>query len=216
MGTDFVTPEQKSFAVSQAQAWRSVREQWREVGKTAILLQAAILKTRPPQEPESPNSRRLSALERLPEEVLIAIMERLDYESLYRLSQTTGYFLRLSFDNVFELDPGWRTFRHTIDEYFHEYRRGIGLHSEPRRRVLDWANWRARKPNSTQLVLALDPEPSGQPKPAQEPPEPKSVTGDVDDGDEGETMLHFMASRYRQGSDYAFETNGFEEDKASS
>ncbi|KAI1751474.1 hypothetical protein F4782DRAFT_505076 [Xylaria castorea] len=52
-------------------------------------------------------------------------MEYLDYESLYHLSQTTGYFLRLSFDSTFELDASWRTFRHTVDSLSNGPRRGF-------------------------------------------------------------------------------------------
>ncbi|KAJ8125753.1 hypothetical protein O1611_g7884 [Lasiodiplodia mahajangana] len=216
MSTDFVGPEQRSFVASQAQAWGNIRERWREVGKTAIRLTRVSLRTQPPQEPDPPNPRNLSALERLPEEVLIAIMQCLDHESLYRFSQTTGYFLRLSFDSVFELDPAWRTFRYTIDQYFHEREREAGLRSGPRRRVLDWEKWRARNPNPAPLISSSKPESSGEPDLVQRPPEPASATRDAGDEDEGETMLDFMAGRYRQENGYALETNGLEEDETSS
>ncbi|KAI1822974.1 hypothetical protein F4861DRAFT_356601 [Xylaria intraflava] len=96
---------------NQAQAWRSVRENKNQIEKAARRLQTIDVEP----EPDAPSPQLLSPLERLPEELLILIMQCLDHESLYRLSQTTAHFLRLSFDNVFEMDAAWRAFRHTVD-----------------------------------------------------------------------------------------------------
>ncbi|KAI0549451.1 hypothetical protein F4679DRAFT_271934 [Xylaria curta] len=100
---------------SQADAWRSIRQSQRQVEDAASRLTAISIEMQAPLESNTSHSRPLSSLEKLPQEVLIAIMEYLDYESLYHLSQTTRYFLRLSFDGAFELDASWRTFRHTVD-----------------------------------------------------------------------------------------------------
>ncbi|KAI0392329.1 hypothetical protein F5Y17DRAFT_477772, partial [Xylariaceae sp. FL0594] len=72
-----------------------------------------MLETRPSFNAHIP--KLLSPLERLLEEILLLIMSCLDYESLYRLSETSELFLRLSFDDVFESDAAWRAFRHTVD-----------------------------------------------------------------------------------------------------
>ncbi|KAI0460518.1 hypothetical protein F5B21DRAFT_519243 [Xylaria acuta] len=127
MSNNFLEPGQSRFETSQTEAWRSIRQRQRQVVDAASRLKAISIEARAPESNPS-HSRPLSSFERLPEEVLIAIMVYLDYESLYHLSQITGYFLRLSFDNTFELDPSWRTFRHTVDS----------LGNGPRRRVLDW------------------------------------------------------------------------------
>ncbi|KAI2642713.1 hypothetical protein GGS21DRAFT_486538 [Xylaria nigripes] len=100
------------FETTQVQTWLTIRAQSREIEQAAKRLQTSTT-TSPQAEHQTPQPR--SAIERLPEEVLLAIMACLDYESLYRLSQASPYFLRLSFDDVFELDPGWRTFRFTVD-----------------------------------------------------------------------------------------------------
>ncbi|KAI1125038.1 hypothetical protein F5Y10DRAFT_284543 [Nemania abortiva] len=221
MSTDFVELGQKTFASSQALAWRGIRDHRHVVENAARRLGGLSLATQLPQEPDPPNPRPSSALEKLPEEVLIAIMECLDYESLYRLSQTTGYFLRLSFDSVFELDPEWRTFRYTVDEYFHE----LGIEIGARTRVLDWAKWRVKNPDD----IAQDPESSrrmlsvynaksesgGLGEVVQQPLEPISTTRDTDEDDEGMTMLEFMARRYKRESDSIFKTSGQEEYEAS-
>ncbi|KAI8952386.1 hypothetical protein F4801DRAFT_229422 [Xylaria longipes] len=128
MSNDFLDPGQRRFEASQAEAWRNIRQHQRQVEDAASRLKAISIEAQAPLESKPPHSRPLSLFERLPEEVLIAIMEYLDYESLYRLSQTTRYFLRLSFDIAFESDPSWRTFRHTVDS----------LSNGPRRRVVDW------------------------------------------------------------------------------
>ncbi|KAI0470404.1 hypothetical protein GGR56DRAFT_678741 [Xylariaceae sp. FL0804] len=62
-----------------------------------------------------------------------------DRASLYRLSQTAGRFLRLSFDAVFEADAEWRAFRHIAG----------ALSDRPRRRLLPGAGWTGRSPPET-------------------------------------------------------------------
>ncbi|KAI0437179.1 hypothetical protein F4803DRAFT_172888 [Xylaria telfairii] len=135
MNPSFLEPRQRRLETSQTEAWRSIRQSRCQVEDAASRLKAISIEAMAPLESKSPRSRPLSSLEKLPEEILIAIMEYLDYESLYRLSQTTGYFLRLSFDSTFESDPTWRTFRHTVDL----------LGNGPKGRVLDWVR---REPQS--------------------------------------------------------------------
>ncbi|KAI0486797.1 hypothetical protein F4859DRAFT_314023 [Xylaria cf. heliscus] len=130
MSAKFLKPGQSRLETSQAEAWRSIRQSQRQVEDAAGRLKSISIEAHVPLEPNYSHSRPLSSFERLPEEVLITIMAYLEYESLYRLSQTTGYFLRLSFDITFESDPSWRTFRHTVDS----------LGNGPKRRVLDWAS----------------------------------------------------------------------------
>lgn len=138
MNATFLKPGQRRFETSQAEAWRSIRQSRRQVEDAASRLQTISIEAMAPLESKSPRSRPLSSLEKLPEETLIAIMEYLDYESLYRLSQTTGYFLRLSFDSTFESDPSWRTFRHTVDL----------LGNGPKGRVLDWVRQEPQSHNT--------------------------------------------------------------------
>ncbi|TGJ78658.1 hypothetical protein E0Z10_g10102 [Xylaria hypoxylon] len=188
MSTRFLEPEQKSFDTFQA--WRSVREHHHQINKAASRLNSIKIKTQEFLEASSSQAHELSALEGLPEEILIAVMEYLDYESLYRLSQTTGYFLRLSFDSVFESDPSWRTFRHTID----------GLSNGPRRRVLDRTKCQPRAPVLSQELLlprhgpasAFEPKSCSKPVSVHHPSEENGITSDIEDEDEGETMLEFM------------------------
>ncbi|KAI0191191.1 hypothetical protein EV127DRAFT_480561 [Xylaria flabelliformis] len=116
---------QNCFETSQADAWRNIRHSQRRVEDAASRLAAISIEIQAPLESNTSHTRPLSSLERLPQEVLIAIMGYLDHESLYHLSQTTGYFLRLSFDSAFELDASWRTFRHTVDSLSNEPRRGL-------------------------------------------------------------------------------------------
>ncbi|KAI1155014.1 hypothetical protein F4825DRAFT_108542 [Nemania diffusa] len=200
MSTNIFKPGQ-SFGSSQTQAWGSIREHRHEVEKAASRLGAVSMEAQPSPEPTPINSRPSSALERLPDEVLIAIMGYLDHESLYRLSQTTGDFLRLSFDSVFEQDPSWKTFRYTVDQYFHDQDKETELRSGPRRRVLDWARWRARNPVVAQESQSIGHapaasskiEPSEQCELVQQSLKSTSATLYTGDEGEGETMLEFMA-----------------------
>jgi hypothetical protein len=64
---------------------------------------------------EVTNTRQLSHLEKLPQEIKLQIMRFLDHFSLYRLTQAYEVFHVLAFDNIFEDDPYWRTLRHTVD-----------------------------------------------------------------------------------------------------
>ncbi|KAJ8115087.1 hypothetical protein ONZ43_g4748 [Nemania bipapillata] len=203
MSSDVLVPGQ-SFGGSEARAWRSIREHRQEVRKAANLLRARGIGVQIFEEQEPLHVRPRSALESLPDEILVSIMEYLDYGSLYRLSQTTGEFLRLSFDGIFEVDAEWRTFRYTIDRYFHEEdSRMTGLRSGPRMRVLDWARWSVRHPDIAQeeqstgdvLEAGMAIEPSGQYEVAQESPMVADATHDSEgeDEDERETILEFMA-----------------------
>lgn len=70
-----------------------------------------------------------SPLELLPDEIQLQIMAQLDFSTLYCLSRTSPRFLRLSFDNIFEENPEWRTFRHTVDEV--NGGRAFGLGTDP-------------------------------------------------------------------------------------
>ncbi|KAI1306380.1 hypothetical protein F5Y03DRAFT_354602 [Xylaria venustula] len=165
---------QNSFEAPEA--WRSIREHHNQIEKAATRLNAVGTKT--PEQPEA-EPRPLSALESLPEEVLVAIMEYLDYGSLYRLSQTTGYFLRLSFDIIFELDASWRTFRDTVDR----------LSYGPKCRVLDGAQL-----SRDALALILDPGTDDRSKLLKDLSESGgAVCSEAEDEGEGETMLEFMA-----------------------
>ncbi|KAI0540826.1 hypothetical protein GGR58DRAFT_89186 [Xylaria digitata] len=136
----------------------------------------------------------MSALQKLPEEILITIMGYLDYESLYRLSQTSCGFLRLSFDNVFESDPSWRTFRYAVD----------GLSNGPRRRVMDGTKFPPRAPVTAQELLPPQPRPelSGKLGSAQKYAEEGGAASDIGDEFEGETIVEFMA-RERLALQYA-------------
>ncbi|KAI0593936.1 hypothetical protein F4775DRAFT_575857 [Biscogniauxia sp. FL1348] len=138
----------------------------------------------------------LSRLERLPEEIQMHIMKCLDHENLYRLSQTTSHFLKLSFDSAFEADPSWRAFRHTVD----------GLGEGPRRRILEGASVR----EATWVILDLDEqEPASSQLPSfqdqrggndlgeQSFPEKRRVITLDGSDDEAETMHSFMAKQYR-------------------
>ena len=100
-------------------------------------------------------------------------MELLDYESLYHLSQTTGRFLRLSFDLVFELDPAWRAFRHTVDT----------LSDGPKGRVLNGARIVPQVMQRFSLAKGRFEWAAGD----------SGGTHEDGDFDEGETMLEFMA-----------------------
>lgn len=165
-------------SLGPSQAWKSVREHHHQIEKAASRLKAIDIKTQEQPEESSSEPHPLSALERLPEEILITIMEYLDYESLYRLSQTTGYFLRLSFDIVFEFDASWRTFRHTVDR----------LSNGPKRRVLDGAQSSRHTP-----AFILEPQSDDKSEPTIQPSEAGGATFDTNDEDEGEIMLEFMA-----------------------
>ncbi|KAI0976124.1 hypothetical protein F4678DRAFT_482369 [Xylaria arbuscula] len=165
---------QNSFVAPPA--WRSIRDHHYQIEEAATRLNAAVTKT-PEQPEEEPHPS--SAIESLPEEVLVAIMEYLDYGSLYRLSQTTGYFLRLSFDIIFELDASWRTFRHTVDR----------LSDGPKRRVLDGAQL-----SRDALALILAPGMDDTSELVKDLSETSgAVSFEVEDEGEGETMLEFMA-----------------------
>ncbi|RWA12164.1 hypothetical protein EKO27_g2943 [Xylaria grammica] len=166
------------------QAWRSVREHYNQIKKAASQLEAITMKAHASFETSPSRTPPLSALERLPEETLIAIMEYLDYESLYRLSQMTGYFLRLSFDGVFEKDPSWRIFRYTID----------GLGNGPGRTGLD--RTQELLPPRHEPVSAFQPETGDKSGSILQISRDNSAASDIENGDGGETMLDFMAREY--------------------
>ncbi|KAI1421687.1 hypothetical protein F5Y12DRAFT_689337 [Xylaria sp. FL1777] len=170
--------EPKEESLEAFQAWGSVREHRNQIEKAAKRLKTVETKANEQPEASSAQPHPLSAIEKLPEEVLISIMEYLDYESLYRLSQTTGHFLRLSFDIVFELDSSWRTFRHTVDR----------LSYGPQGRVFD-----AARPSQNSPAVILDHGLDVKPEPIKQPSKESGAIFDTDDGGEGETMLEFMA-----------------------
>lgn len=62
---------------------------------------------------QEPRYRKLSTLERLPDELLLKIMKYVDRFDLYCLTQASDHLFRLSLDNTFEDIPAWRTLRHT-------------------------------------------------------------------------------------------------------
>ncbi|KAI1324834.1 hypothetical protein F5Y16DRAFT_401960 [Xylariaceae sp. FL0255] len=116
MTSDFLTPQQEEFKSWQSNAWGSIREDHVAIEEAASKIWSA------PDEDTEPQTlidtlrlQSLSPFERLPDETLVTIMTYLDHGSLYCLSQVTGRFLRLSFDEIFEADAEWRAFRHTID-----------------------------------------------------------------------------------------------------
>ncbi|KAF2970950.1 hypothetical protein GQX73_g2534 [Xylaria multiplex] len=170
-------PKQRGF--DNSEAWRGVREHHHQIIEAASRLEAIRIRTLASPEESSSHAHSLSALQRLPEEVLVTIMGYLDYESLYRLSQTSSGFLRLSFDSVFESDPSWRTFRHAID----------GLSNGPRRRVLGKAKCPPRTPVMAQELLPPQPKPESNSESgsAQKYAEESGATS------EGETIVEFMA-----------------------
>ncbi|KAI1484801.1 hypothetical protein F5X96DRAFT_662804 [Biscogniauxia mediterranea] len=137
----------------------------------------------------------LSRFERLPEEIHMHIMECLDHENLYRLSQTTAHFLKLSFDSTFEADPSWRAFRHTVD----------GLGEGPRRRILEGASVREagrvildspeQEEPSSLLPSSYD-QGDGNYLSEQNSPEKRRVVTLDGSDDEAETMHSFMAKQY--------------------
>ncbi|KAI3337195.1 hypothetical protein HD806DRAFT_475946 [Xylariaceae sp. AK1471] len=185
MSATFIEQEE----ASQASAWGSIRQHHNEIETAASRLNTIKIEA---AETDSSHHYALSALELFPEEVLLAIMKYLDYESLYCLSQTTGYFLRLSFDSVFESDPAWRAFRHTVD----------GLSDGPSRRVLDGIKCQARTAAMSQESPVLsgparihETESSGTSKPIQQPSREASAKLSTKDEQEAETMLEFMARR---------------------
>jgi len=219
----------ESLNPTQSSAWASIRQHQDEVAKAASRLETLTLA---PTEHESDlttpataavAARPLSALERLPEEILLEIMKGLDHESLYRFSQTTGYFLRLSFDEVFESDGAWRTFRHTVDylngggagkRVQHGIGAGIGIGDEPRRTGKKPLGTSA--PSSWPLTYGVDGGKGGEKnvlkggtntRPLLALSNSKDSAGlgsrdgdsdgyynnDDDDDNEGETMLEFLS-----------------------
>ncbi|KAI0400376.1 hypothetical protein F4802DRAFT_602088 [Xylaria palmicola] len=60
-----------------------------------------------------PRSRRLSAIERLPDEILVMMMGDLDFRSLHFLSGITDLFQRLSQDRMIQGNLCWGTFRYS-------------------------------------------------------------------------------------------------------
>ncbi|KAI1434880.1 hypothetical protein GGR50DRAFT_659884 [Xylaria sp. CBS 124048] len=50
-------------------------------------------------------------LERLPDQILVIIMKKLDHVSLYRLSKTTPHFLRLTYHSALNEDVCWQVVR---------------------------------------------------------------------------------------------------------
>jgi serine/threonine protein kinase len=192
MSKTFLEQEPLSLEASQASAWGSIRQHHDNVETAASRLSTIRFEEEPSIDPDSSHHHILSALERLPEEVLLAVMEYLDYESLYRLSQTTGYFLRLSFDSVFESDSAWRVFRHTVD----------GLSDGPRKRVLDGIKCRMSTPSmpyKSQVLRA--PEPihrigsGGILRATHQHLSERDEKNVTEHEEEGETMLEFMAKR---------------------
>ncbi|CAJ2506329.1 Uu.00g004590.m01.CDS01 [Anthostomella pinea] len=210
MRSVFLGPEQKRFAESQARAWAIIRRHHVAIGKAAERMIAINFSGEPQRQPPhdvgaaskemkteivQPPRSPLSRLESLPEEIHMQIMRLLDHESLYRLSQTTGQFLRLSFDSAFEADAGWRAFRHTAD----------CLGDGPRRRIVDGTGQAqgtaAEVKGADYSGLDSCPERWRRNEDAVgfdgEGSKPKSgLVRSDEDGDEGETMLEFMA---RQG-----------------
>ncbi|KAI8628716.1 hypothetical protein F5Y19DRAFT_112061 [Xylariaceae sp. FL1651] len=189
--TTLLEREQTSFEASQTQVWSSIRQRHTEVETAASRIKT--INTEPQPAADASHLRALSPLEWLPEEILVSIMERLDHESLYRLSQTTGHFLRLSFDSVFETDPAWRAFRHTVD----------GLSDGPSRRILDGIKCEIKNSTSSQdsksRRASLPPygaEPGKISDNIQKASEKDDAEFGADSGyEEGETMLEFMARR---------------------
>ncbi|KAJ2987803.1 hypothetical protein NUW58_g4310 [Xylaria curta] len=191
-------PEKRRFESLEAQAWSTIRDNHHSVANAAKRLDSIATKAQGPLESESESSRRrlLSAFERFPEEVLIGIMGYLDYTSLYNLSQTTSYFLRLSFDNAFESDPSWRTFRHTVDR----------LSDGPRGQFLNRSKLQAGTTVAKQgsVVSKNEPEPSVGVTARRRSRFTRLTTRAIrllfntEDESEGETMHEFMARSSKQ------------------
>ncbi|KAI0018954.1 hypothetical protein F4780DRAFT_780831 [Xylariomycetidae sp. FL0641] len=133
--------------------------------------------------------RRLSEIERLPEEIQVQIMKTLDHESLYRLSQTTAHFLRLSFDPAFEAEPAWRAFRHTVD--------GLGKGPRERMRQVPATMGLFRVDEEAQVTKAYVPTPRSERGDRQGEPGLLKVVevgqGAAEETDEGETILDFFS-----------------------
>ncbi|KAH9899117.1 hypothetical protein F4778DRAFT_186531 [Xylariomycetidae sp. FL2044] len=189
--------ELEQLAASNRQAWNVIREQHELIIRTAESMEAAREKefqlnlaklqleeaTKGQKDAVSlaQQQQRLSPVETLPEEIQIQILKYLDYASLYRVSQTTAHFLRLSFDGTLEADPEWRAFRHTVD----------GLGDGPRKRVA-LSN---HKGEATKEYPVFNPVPKArlQNKSGTQISNRSVVQLLVDDSeDEGETMLEYM------------------------
>ncbi|KAI1367021.1 hypothetical protein F5Y08DRAFT_299776 [Xylaria arbuscula] len=86
------------------QAWKDCWEQFRETREAVNRLfgiddgiQAELR-----QEEAAPCKPRMpSAVEKLPDEIVVIVMEYLDYESLYNLSETTGSFFYYLMPSIF-------------------------------------------------------------------------------------------------------------------
>ncbi|KAI1505576.1 hypothetical protein F5X99DRAFT_368512 [Biscogniauxia marginata] len=201
MNFNFFRRQQARFERSNLRTWDLIRRNREEVERAAASITTVRTETEACDDDDAEaNLPRypLSRLERLPEELQIYIMKYLDYDSLYRLSQTTSHFLKLSFDATFEADPSWRAFRHTAD----------GLGDGPRRRILDGSG--TRGPGSTSTESHEQRVPS-RPSPCfrdhnagvtnlgeQSSSEKQHTAVLYESDDEGETMLSFMTRQSRK------------------
>ncbi|KAI1172189.1 hypothetical protein F4777DRAFT_582219 [Nemania sp. FL0916] len=106
-----------------ARAWRKIHLFQKEVTEAAKVFDASTAQYRVSATPDAPpQQRQFSALEKLPDEILLMIMENLDIESLFWLSHVSKQFLVLSFDRVFESKSRWHNFRRVADGLIFEVR----------------------------------------------------------------------------------------------
>ncbi|KAI1344135.1 hypothetical protein F5Y15DRAFT_410986 [Xylariaceae sp. FL0016] len=190
MGVAFLSPQQRDFDESRTRAWGLVRRHHGVVADAAKKLKT--LEAQCVEEERHPSQHRLSALERLPDEILVHVMVLLDNESLYRLSQTTAKFLRLSFDKEFEASGDWRAFRHTVDALSIGPKRRIldGMRAANRCPVIGNSTWGSQ--DGTKSLLASD---LRQQRDHIECCD-VIVGGERVQDDEGESMISFMSKRF--------------------
>ncbi|KAK6066118.1 hypothetical protein SCUP515_10865 [Seiridium cupressi] len=99
---------------SMDQCWQEFAE-----NQEALMALAQSINSVPNEtsDPDVVDGRRLTQLEKLPQELQLQIMKDLDSFSLYQLTRAYEIFHRLAFDNEFENDSDWRTARHVLDTY---------------------------------------------------------------------------------------------------